>query len=207
MMSNYSIPVTPVTSGQTGGFGGGSEGLWIFALLILFGGFGGGIGGRGATGEVSGFELGKLSGSVADKDSIQMLLNANNQGFAGLNTAIQTSTTQISNGLSTITFEIINRMAALSAEVASCCCTLRNEISVGFGQVRYDQAQFAASINANNTANTQRVLDALANDKADRQAEKIRSLELNAALCGVVRYPNGYTYNAGPAPFCNNGCY
>lgn len=205
MMSNYSIPVTPVTAGATSGFGGGGgEGLWIFALLILFGGFGGGMGGRGgATSEVSGFELGKLSGSVADKDSIQMLLNSNNQGFAGLNTAINTSTTQIANGLSTVTFEIVNRMSALSSEVASCCCTLRNEISQGFGQVRYDQAQFAASINANNSANTQKVLDALATDKAERQAARISQLELKDALCGVVRYPNGFTYNAGATPFAN----
>ena len=27
-------------------------------------------------------------------------------------------------------------------------------------------------------------------------------------LCGVVRYPTGYTYTAGPSPFCgcNSGC-
>lgn len=26
------------------------------------------------------------------------------------------------------------------------------------------------------------------------------------AMCGVVRYPNTFAYNAGPSPFCGNGC-
>ena len=35
---------------------------------------------------------------------------------------------------------------------------------------------------------------------------QINRLELRDALSGVVRYPNGMTYNAGSSPFCNNGC-
>ena len=33
-------------------------------------------------------------------------------------------------------------------------------------------------------------------------------LYMREQLCGVVRYPTGYTYNAGPSPFCgcNSGC-
>lgn len=29
---------------------------------------------------------------------------------------------------------------------------------------------------------------------------------LREAMCGVVRYPNTFAYNAGPSPFCGNGC-
>ena len=33
-------------------------------------------------------------------------------------------------------------------------------------------------------------------------AQRINQLELNSALCGVVRYPNAMTYSAGDSPFC-----
>jgi len=35
---------------------------------------------------------------------------------------------------------------------------------------------------------------------------RINQLELQNALQGVVRYPNGFTYNAGASPFCGCGC-
>lgn len=40
------------------------------------------------------------------------------------------------------------------------------------------------------------------------QAQRINQLELASQMYGVVKYPNGYSYNAGPSPFCgcNNGC-
>ena len=38
------------------------------------------------------------------------------------------------------------------------------------------------------------------------QSARIASLEMDNRMCGVVRYPNGYTYNAGPSPFCACGC-
>lgn len=39
------------------------------------------------------------------------------------------------------------------------------------------------------------------------QAQRINQLELQSQMTNVVRYPNGYTYNAGPSPFCGcNGC-
>lgn len=28
---------------------------------------------------------------------------------------------------------------------------------------------------------------------------------LQSAMCGAVRYPNTFAYNAGPSPFCGNG--
>lgn len=37
-------------------------------------------------------------------------------------------------------------------------------------------------------------------------ANKGKSPELSQAMCGVVRYPNTFAYNAGPSPFCGNGC-
>lgn len=61
-----------------------------------------------------------------------------------------------------------------------------------------------ASINANTTAQTQKILDAISADKMDAMQNRINQLELQNALAGVVKYPQGWTYNAGNPPFC--GC-
>jgi hypothetical protein len=62
-----------------------------------------------------------------------------------------------------------------------------------------------AAINANTTAQTQKILDAICQNKIEAMQSKINALELQNAVAGVVRYPNGMTYNAGMSPFCG-GC-
>ena len=209
MMGNYTIPVSPyVANNGGGGFGSGNgDALWIFALLVLFGGggFGGGFGGRNsAIPEATGYQLGELAGKVATKDSISVLQNSTNMGFAGINTAIQTSTTQISNGLANTTFEIANRISALANQISECCCAIQRQISEGFGQMRYDMANFAAQTNANIADWGNKILMDNSRRAEAASAQRINQLELNAALCGVVRYPLSQTFNAGPYP--PNGC-
>ena len=204
--TNPAVPLTvPVSNGN--GFGvGNNEFIWIFALLILFGGgFGGGFGARGEQ-AIDNFELGKLTGSVATKDSVQMLTNQLSTEVAGVNANIFNVREQLGNGLSALGFEFSSRLSDLATQIASCCCEIRTMLVQGFGEVKYDMANFSAQINANQTAGTQKILDAIAQDKAERQAERIHALELKEALCGVVRYPNQWTYNAGPAPFCQPSC-
>ena len=79
-------------------------------------------------------------------------------------------------------------------------------INAGIAQSRYDGAMNTAAINANTTAQTQRILDQLAENKIEALQSKINSLELQNAMAGVLRYPNSWTYNAGVNPFCNTGC-
>lgn len=61
-----------------------------------------------------------------------------------------------------------------------------------------------ASINANTTAVGQKILDAIVGDRMAAMQNRINQLELQSQLAGVVRYPNGFVYNAGSNPFC--GC-
>ena len=77
-------------------------------------------------------------------------------------------------------------------------------MSEGFGQVRFDNAMNTAAINATTTAQTQKILDALAQNKIEALQGKVNQLELQNALGNVVRYPTTFSYNAGPSPFC--GC-
>ncbi len=198
MIGSYSQPVVPITATNgSSGFGGGNgDALWIFALLVLFGGGGfGGIGGRNGGGvpEVTGFQLGELSGKVATKDSISTLQNSTNQGFAGLNTVI-------SNGFAASTAEIVNRLFNITQQVSDCCCSLKQQLADGFGQVRYDMSNFAAQTNANIADWGNKILMDNSRRAEEAKNDRLRTLELQQALCGVVRYPQAQTYNAGPYP-------
>jgi len=96
--------------------------------------------------------------------------------------------------------------ANLLAKENECCCSTLRAID----GVNYNNALNTASINANTTAQTQKILDALAQNKIEALQGKVSELQLNQAMAGVVRYPNAWTYNAGPSPFCgcqNNGFF
>lgn len=67
--------------------------------------------------------------------------------------------------------------------------------------------QNTASINANTTAAVQKVLDAIQKDKIEALQGQVNQLQLQSALCGVVRYPNSTTFTAGYNPYFNaNAC-
>jgi len=52
---------------------------------------------------------------------------------------------------------------------------------------------------------TQKVLDALGQSKVEALQQQVQQLQLQQAMQGVVRYPDGYTYTAGNNPFCSCG--
>ena len=89
---------------------------------------------------------------------------------------------------------------AMANQNECCCNTLR-----AIDGVNYNAAMNTAAINANTTEQVQRILDAITGNKISDMQDKIRSLELANALDGVVRYPNGFVYNAGSNPFCGCG--
>lgn len=45
----------------------------------------------------------------------------------------------------------------------------------------------------------------LQQNKIESLQAQVNNLNLQQQLCGVVRYPNAMTYNAGTSPFCNCG--
>ena len=91
---------------------------------------------------------------------------------------------------------------SINDKIQQCCCETQRAID----GVNYNNAINTASINANTTASTQKILDALAENKIEALQSKIQSLELAQAMNNVVRYPNATTYTAGNSPFCNCGC-
>ena len=87
-------------------------------------------------------------------------------------------------------------LAALSGKQQECCCNTLRAID----SVNYNAAVNTAAINANTTAQTQKILDAImGNRMADMQAQ-INSLQLQNALAGVMRFPSAWTFNGGVFP-------
>lgn len=180
--------ISAVTGGMNGNLGGNN----IVTLLLLFGLISGGFG----------WNRGDGYGQFATAASQQDILFG--QKFSDLDNKID----RLGNGIADATFSLNNSIKdgnyATQTAIKDCCCTTQRNID----SVRFDMSNYASAIQATDTANTQKILDVLAQNKIETLQGRINQLELQAAMCGVVRYPNQLTYNAGGSPFCNcnNGC-
>lgn len=198
--------IAAVTDNKKDGmFGGaGGCGMWIFALLILLL-LGGGDGLFGAN----------KNGTPVTEAGLCNAMNFNDlQNSVGrLSDQNQNQTMQISSNISALGKEValgqvnlaqqINAGdATLAQQIANCCYTTQRAID----GVNYNGAINTAAINANTTAQTQKVLDAIQQNKIDTLQAQVNQLQLQSAMCGVVRYPNATTYTAGMNPYWNNSC-
>lgn len=190
---------TPVimSGGDGCGFGGNGSWVWAFLIFALLGFGGGGMwGNRGMMPNVA------TSGDIQrgfDTNEITRKLDGINYGICD---GFYAQNTNMLNGFSNVNQNINNEGRAIQTQIAQCCCDTQRAID----GVNYNNAMNTASINANTTAQTQKILDAICQNKIESLQSKVSQLELQNALCGVVRYPNAWTYNAGTSPFCNGGC-
>lgn len=92
-----------------------------------------------------------------------------------------------------------NRMQSQSAD-------RRRTTQRGIDSIDYNGAIDTAAIQKTVTEQTQKVLDTTCGNRMADMQNQINRLQLQQAPCGVVRYPNTFAYNAGPSPFCGNGC-
>ena len=189
--------ITPVMDINGHGYGDsflGGSGIWLFAILaLLWGGngfFGGnGLGYRTATAEDvnNGFNFSELQSETRD------ILGAISSDTASTIAAVE----RVGGDITSDIHDVAMNVAATQAHQQECCCNILRAVD----GVNYNGALNTAAINATTTASVQRVLDALAADKAERQAARIQQLEQQIALQGVVRYPLSTTYTAGYSPF------
>lgn len=175
------------------GFGGGNSFMWIFALLILFWGGNGNWGNDGNRGV-----------EPVTEATLSNAMNFNNLE----NSVGRISDTMQSNQMA-INRDLCTGLSALSNEIDQVRYdNLQNSMTTqrNIDGVNYNIAQSAASINANTTAQVQKVLDTLCSNQMNAMQNQINALQLQNAVAGVVRYPNGMTYSAGVSPFCNCNC-
>ena len=195
MDSNFSLSdIAAVTGRETSGFGMGGGGMWIFALLILLGLLNGGFGGMGGNARGAAVTEADLCNSQSFTE-LKSGVARNGDAISGMYTGLQ-------NGLCNLGYETLKNFNALETQLADCCCTTQRAID----SVNFNLANATASINANTTAGIQKILDAMCTNRMADMQNQINALQLNAALCGVVRYPNATTFGAGANPFFGGGC-
>lgn len=99
-------------------------------------------------------------------------------------------------------YETLRNFNAVQAQLAECCCTTQRAID----SVNYNGAINTGNIIQAQERGTQKILDAICGNRMQDMQNQINQLQLQAALCGVVRYPTAVTYGAGPSPFFGGGC-
>lgn len=212
--SSFSPADLAAVTGGSEGFGGNA--MWIFALLILlFGGGGFGFGGNRATTGFNDYELGQLAGNNATKDNQMALSNQINTTSCNTDSTIHGVATNLGNGISSLGYESLRNFNTTQQAIADCCCStkqamgeLKYDLGTQSAQTRYDMANFASSINANTTAQTQKILDALCTNKTEALQNQLNNLQLQNAMSNVVRYPiPAYIPNStslyGGCNYCN----
>jgi len=184
------------------GFGGEAF-MWIFALLILAGGgFGGlGYGGNAVTQDAmqNGFNFNDLQDQ--NRDIMNSITGGTAQSVATTNQTFHDTLFALNDKYSELARDISGVNMQLQQVLSNqneCCCSTKMEIA----QNRYEAALNTAKINETTVAQTQKILDAMAQNKIEALQAQVNALELQNAVAGVVRYPNAWVYDAGKAPFC-----
>lgn len=183
--------------GYCDGWGGGMGGGW-FAWILLFALFGGGMGGFGGN---------RFDGRCATVEDL-----AGGFNFSGVNNKLneivagQANINQnLSNAICQLGYQGAQHTYELGSKIDNCCCNTQ----LGIQGVKFDMANYASSIQMNDTANTQKVLDKLCAMEAAQkdaviaqQGQRIAALEADARMCGIPRI-NPYGYGVYAYPTCN----
>lgn len=207
-MDNFSLSdIAAVTRGvdNDGHFGG--NGAWWIIILFLFVFMGGSFG----------FNRQGEFGQFATAASQQEILFG--QQFGQLNDRL----TSIGNGICSLGYDMQGNICnlgkemalaqngtnmtimqtgnSIQAQLANCCCENRLATANLAAQMDRQTCDITTAIHAEGEATRKLIQE----NEIQALRGRVASLEMDNRMCGVVRYPNGYTYNAGPSPFC--GCH
>lgn len=196
-MDNMSLSdIAAVTRGADND--GWGNGAWWIIILFLFVFMGGGWGGFNRQGEFGQFAtaasqqeilFGQQFGQINDR-----LTNLGN-GICNLGYEMQGNIGQLGKEMALAqngtNMTIMQTGNSIQTQMADCCCKTQRAID---------------SVNANIDAKFAALEKSQLEGRIAQLEQANNQLFVREQLYGVVRYPNGYSYNAGPSPFCNCGC-
>ena len=201
--------------GGAGGFGGNSF-MWIFGLLILMGMFNGGFGGWGNNGFANaiGYENLATSNEVQrgfDNQNIQAqtrdILSAVTNGTAQ---TISASTANAANAINAIKDgnaslirefgNVENALTALSGKQQECCCDVKQLIQATSSATDAQIAQSKYDTSMQMAQMEQRILSKMDATKIEDVQAQVNQLQLAQATAGMLKFPNTWSYGAGPFP-------
>ena len=190
---DYSLSdIKAIMGDNNGAFGGG--GLLMVVILFLFlvmlrGGSGnqGDYGQHATAATQQEILYGQQFGQINDR-----LTNIGN-GICNLGYEMQGNIGQLGKEMALAQngtlMAIMQTGNGIQAQLADCCCKTQRAID---------------GVNANIDAKFAALEKSQLEQRIAEQSARIASLEMDNRMYGIVRYPNGYTYTAGPSPFC--GC-
>lgn len=229
MMDNSGImPVMPIGNGDSWG---GNSFLWIFALLILAsGGFGGfGWGNNAALGYENLATSNEVQRGFADqnmmanqRETLAAVTNGTAQTIAASTQNATNAINAIKDGNASLIREFGNvetALTALGGKQQECCCNILRAtdevkyndaintaaINASIADAKYASALNTAAINETTVAQTQRILDAISQNKVEALQAQVSELQLQNQLASVVRYPSNTFYSV-PSPCFGCGC-
>lgn len=204
---DYSLSdIKAIMGDNNGTFGGG--GLLLLVILFLFllmfgGGFGsqrGDLDRYATAASQQEILFGQQFGQINDR-----LTNIGN-GICNLGYEMQGGFGQLGKevalGQSNLGQTIMGTGNSLSRQLGDCCCENRLAMANLGAQMDRQTCEITTAIKAEGAATRAMLQD----DTIQRLRDKVSSLEMDNRMYGVVRYPNGYSYNAGPSPFCGGCC-
>ena len=186
-----------------GGFGGNGF-MYIFGLLILLGLFNGGFGGFGGnTAAALGYENLATSNEVQrgfDNQNLQAqtrdILAAVNAGTAQSVAATNQTFHDNLSAMQSLYNETARDIASLAVGQANmlanqneCCCSTKMLIQQSAADNALQMAQMEARLNAKMDQN-----------EITSLRDQINQLQLAQATSGMLKFPNSWTYGAGPFP-------
>lgn len=188
-MDNYSLSDIAAASHDSGGFGG--SGAWVLIILfaLIFGWGGNGWGGnRSGAQPVTEAGLCDAMNFNNLENAVGRLGDSTNAGFTGLQRDLCTGFSAINSGINQVRFD--NQQ---------CCCETQRAVD----GVNYNGAMNTAAINANTTAQTQKILDAIAQNKIESLQAQVNELKTQNLFCGIPRIS---PYGFGVIPQFASGC-
>lgn len=197
------------------GFGGNNSWLWFIVLLfMIFGANGfGGNNGLAAAAAVNGGYV--TNSGMNDAFNFAALERQNNETVAAVNQAkydniavqkdVQSALSNQLTSLAGMEQNIIEKQQTCCANLAGAIDRSTASIASGIANIGYQDALNTASINANTTAQTQKILDAISTNRMADMQNQINALQLSNAMSGVVKYPMQSSYVAGYGPVIGFG--
>lgn len=210
MAENTGLSAADVALLNNDGMGGWNGMIWLFAIIALMGG-GFGFGGFG--GNAAGAAVGMGMATQADmqrgfdaqnsmanqRETLAAVTSGTAQTIAASTQNASNAITAIKDGNAALIREfgtVESALTALGGKQQECCCNTLRAID----SVNYNGAVNTAAINANTTAQVQKVLDAIAGNRMADMQSQINALQLQNAMSGVMRFPSAWTYTGGYFP-------
>ena len=212
-MENYNYSLSDLAT-VTNGNGFGGNNMWLIILFfVIFGG--NGLGWNRGNGDFGQYATAASQQEILFGQQFQNIDNKIDRIGNGIADATFALNNSIKDGTYTTTNAVKDTAYATGAAVASegrniqmqlaqCCCDNKQATA----QVRYDMANFAASINSNIDNKFAALEKSQLEQRLADQATQINQLQLAQAMCGIPRINPAawgtYMYPA-PAPV-NCGC-